>query len=77
MQERTSLEDSLTAIGRIEQELDDQIMLIELGESENDAGVIGVPNEEWGEEVVTSGAKPTPRAATPSAAPAAATRRET
>ncbi|WP_111357632.1 peptide chain release factor 2 [Rhodoplanes elegans] len=41
MQERTSLEDSLTAIGRIEQELDDQIMLIELGESENDAGVIG------------------------------------
>ncbi|MFD2182080.1 peptide chain release factor 2 [Rhodoplanes azumiensis] len=41
MQERTSLEDSLTAIGRIEQELDDQIMLIELGESENDAGVVG------------------------------------
>ncbi|MFL9826338.1 peptide chain release factor 2 [Rhodoplanes sp. SY1] len=41
MQERTSLEDSLTAIGRIEQELDDQIMLIELGESENDAAVVG------------------------------------
>ena len=33
MQERTSLEDSLTAIGRIEQELDDQLTLIELGEA--------------------------------------------
>ncbi len=40
MQERTALEDSLSAIGRIEQELDDQVMLIELGEAENDAGVI-------------------------------------
>ncbi|MGA8992181.1 MAG: peptide chain release factor 2, partial [Rhodoplanes sp.] len=40
MQERTALEDSLTAIGRIEQELDDQVTLIELGEAENDQGVI-------------------------------------
>jgi peptide chain release factor 2 len=40
MQERTALEDSLGAIGRIEQELDDQIMLIELGEAENDQSVI-------------------------------------
>jgi peptide chain release factor 2 len=40
MQERTGLEDSLGAIGRIEQDLDDQVMLIELGEAENDQGVI-------------------------------------
>ena len=40
MQERTALEDSLSAIGRIEQELEDQVTLIELGEAENDAGVI-------------------------------------
>jgi peptide chain release factor 2 len=40
MQERTALEDSLSAIGRIEQELEDQITLIELGEAENDDGVI-------------------------------------
>jgi len=40
MQERTALEDSLTAIGRIEQELDDQVTLIELGEAENDQGVV-------------------------------------
>jgi peptide chain release factor 2 len=37
MQERTSLEDSLSAIGRIEREVDDQTTLIELGEAENDA----------------------------------------
>ena len=36
MQERTTLEDQLTAIGRIEQELDDQITMIELGEAEKD-----------------------------------------
>jgi peptide chain release factor 2 len=36
MQERTALEDQLTAIGRIEQELDDQLMMIELGEAEDD-----------------------------------------
>jgi peptide chain release factor 2 len=40
MQERTALEDSLSAIGRIEQELDDQTTMIELGEAENDQGVI-------------------------------------
>src|SRR5437764_3953204 len=36
MQERTALEDQLTSIGRIEQELDDQITMIELGEAEAD-----------------------------------------
>jgi peptide chain release factor 2 len=36
MQERTALEDQLTAIVRIEQELDDQITMIELGEAEKD-----------------------------------------
>jgi peptide chain release factor 2 len=36
MQERTALEDQLTSIGRIEQELDDQLTMIELGESEKD-----------------------------------------
>jgi peptide chain release factor 2 len=41
MQERTALEDQLTAIGRIEQDLDDQIMLIELGEAEKDGKVVG------------------------------------
>ncbi|MGB8525989.1 MAG: peptide chain release factor 2 [Rhodoplanes sp.] len=40
MQERTALEDSLSAIGRIEQELDDQVTMIELGEAENDQSVI-------------------------------------
>jgi peptide chain release factor 2 len=41
MQERTALEDQLTAIGRIEQELDDQLMMIELGDAENDQAVVG------------------------------------
>jgi peptide chain release factor 2 len=36
MRERDALEDSLNAIGRIEQELADQLMLIELGEAEKD-----------------------------------------
>ena len=36
MQERTALDEQLTALARMEQELDDQITLIELGESEND-----------------------------------------
>jgi peptide chain release factor 2 len=36
MQERTALEDQLTAIGRIEQELEDQLTMIELGEAEKD-----------------------------------------
>ena len=41
MQERTALEDQLSAIGRIEQELDDQLTMIELGEAENDRKAIG------------------------------------
>jgi len=41
MQERTALEDRLTSIARIERELDDQLTMIELGEAENDQGVIG------------------------------------
>ena len=40
MQERTALEDQLAAIARIEQELDDQVTMIELGEAENDKTVI-------------------------------------
>jgi peptide chain release factor 2 len=40
MRERDALEDQLAAIGRIEGELDDQVTLIELGESENDQGTI-------------------------------------
>ena len=40
MQERTALEDQLTSIGRIEQELEDQLTMIELGEAEKDAKVI-------------------------------------
>ena len=40
MQERTALEDSLNAIGRIEQELDDQVTMIGLGEAEKDAKVV-------------------------------------
>jgi peptide chain release factor 2 len=36
MQERTALEEQLTALGRIEQELDDQLTMIELGEVEKD-----------------------------------------
>jgi peptide chain release factor 2 len=40
MQERGALEDQLGAIGRIERDLDDQLMLLELGETENDAQVV-------------------------------------
>jgi peptide chain release factor 2 len=40
MQERTSLEDQLTGIGKVERELDDQIGMIELGEAEKDEGVV-------------------------------------
>jgi peptide chain release factor 2 len=40
MQERTSLEDGLGAIDRVERDLADNIELIELGESEGDEGVI-------------------------------------
>ena len=41
MRERDALEDQLKAIGRIQQDLDDQLMLIELGESEKDAATVG------------------------------------
>ena len=37
MRERDALEDQLHAIGRIQQDLDDQLTMIELGEAENDA----------------------------------------
>ena len=40
MQERTALEDQLASISRIEQDLDDQVTLIDLGESENDNAVV-------------------------------------
>ncbi len=40
MRERTALENQLDGITRIERELDDQLMLIELGEAENDQGVV-------------------------------------
>jgi peptide chain release factor 2 len=40
MQERTALDDQLSALSRIEQELDDQVMLIEMGEAEHDQNVI-------------------------------------
>jgi peptide chain release factor 2 len=40
MQERTSLEDSLGGIGKVERELEDNIGMIELGEAENDQGVV-------------------------------------
>ncbi len=40
MRERDALEDQLSAIGRIEQELDDQLTLIELGESEKDGKTV-------------------------------------
>jgi len=40
MQERTALEDRLTSIGRIEQELDDQVTMIELGEAEGDRNAV-------------------------------------
>ncbi len=40
MQERTSLEDALGAIDRVNRELADHVELIELGEAEGDEGVI-------------------------------------
>jgi peptide chain release factor 2 len=45
MQERTALEDQLTSIGRIEQELDDQLTMIELGESEKDQTAVAEAEE--------------------------------
>ncbi|RDI52393.1 peptide chain release factor 2 [Microvirga subterranea] len=40
MRERTSLEDQIAAIKRLEQELDDAITLIELGDAEGDEGTV-------------------------------------
>jgi peptide chain release factor 2 len=40
MQERTTLEDQMSAIGRIESEIKDNLELIELGEAESDAGIV-------------------------------------
>jgi peptide chain release factor 2 len=40
MQERNSLDEQLTALSRIAQELDDQVTLIELGDAEGDQSVI-------------------------------------
>src|SRR5437899_4572795 len=40
MQERTALEENLGAISRIEQELEDHLTMIELGEAEHDAKVV-------------------------------------
>jgi peptide chain release factor 2 len=40
MQERTALDEQLNALSRIEQELDDQVTMIELGEAESDQKVI-------------------------------------
>ena len=40
MQERTALDDQLNSLVRIEQELDDQLTLAELGEAENDQNTI-------------------------------------
>jgi peptide chain release factor 2 len=45
MQERNALEDQLKSIGRIEQELDDQLTLLELGESENDQSTVAEAEE--------------------------------
>ena len=45
MQERTALEDQLTSIGRIEQELDDQLTMIELGEAEKDSKAVADAEE--------------------------------
>jgi peptide chain release factor 2 len=45
MQERTAVEDQLNAIGRIEQELADQLTMIELGEVECDSAVVAEAEE--------------------------------
>jgi peptide chain release factor 2 len=47
MRERTALESQLTAVVRLERELDDAVTLIELGESENDQASVAE-----GEEVI-------------------------
>ena len=40
MQERTALDDQLNSIGRMEQELDDHIGMIELGDAEKDQAIV-------------------------------------
>ncbi len=40
MRERTSLEDQITAIKRLEQDIEDATMLIELGDAEGDAATV-------------------------------------
>src|SRR5947199_3155414 len=45
MQERTALEVQSTSIGRIEQELDDQLTMIELGEAEKDSKAVADAEE--------------------------------
>ncbi len=40
MQERTSLEDSLTGISKVEQDLRDNVDLIEMGEAEDDESIV-------------------------------------
>jgi peptide chain release factor 2 len=45
MQERNALEDQLKSIGRIEQELDDLVTLMELGEAENDQSTVAEAEE--------------------------------
>jgi peptide chain release factor 2 len=45
MQERTALEDQLTALERMERELDDQLTMIELGEAEKDQKTISEAGE--------------------------------
>jgi peptide chain release factor 2 len=40
MQERTTLEDQMSAIERVERDIKDNLELIELGEAENDTGVV-------------------------------------
>jgi peptide chain release factor 2 len=45
MQERTALDDNLNALSRIDQELNDQVTLIELGEAEKDQSVIADAEE--------------------------------
>ena len=45
MQERTSLDDSLTAIAKIDRDIEDSVMLIEMGEAEKDEAVIAEAEE--------------------------------
>ena len=45
MQERTSLEDALSGIGKVERELADHVEMIELGEAEGDSGIVAEAEE--------------------------------